>query len=51
MTNKQKPVRRWRKLLLGPALALLMLLSLFVPAFADEGALIVEDGMMQPILQ
>ena len=51
MTNKQKPAVRRGKLPLSMALALLMLLTLFVPAFADEGALIVEDGMMQPILQ
>ena len=51
MTNRQKAAGRWGKFLLGPTLALLMLLSLSVPAFGDEGALIVEDGMMQPMLQ
>lgn len=51
MTNRQKAAGRWGKLLLGPTLAILMLLSLSVPAFGDEGALIVEDGMMQPMLQ
>ena len=51
MTNRQQPAGRWGKLLLGPALALLMMLSLIVPAFADEGVLVVDNGMMQPILQ
>ena len=51
MTNRQQPAGRWGKLLLGPTLALLILLSLSVPAFGDEGALIVADGMMQPMLQ
>ena len=46
--------RQIRKLLFGPTLSLLLLFQTVSPALADEpadGILVVEDGMMQPILQ
>ena len=52
--NFKHTARRIRELLSGLTLALLLLLQTGLPAFAAgamDGVLVVEDGMMQPILQ
>ena len=52
--NSKHAARRIWELLSGLTLALLLLLQTGLPAFAAgamDGVLVVEDGMMQPILQ
>ena len=44
-------MKQLRAPLLTLALALVMVLQLAAPAFAEDGVLVVEDGMMQPILR
>ena len=44
-------MKQLRTPLLVLALALVMVLQLAAPAFAEDAVLVVEDGMMQPILQ
>ena len=53
MTSR-KPLRRIEKMLSLMFLALVMLLQIGATALAEnaaDGVLVVEDGMMQPILQ
>jgi hypothetical protein len=47
----QMHTKQLRTPLLVLALALVMVLQLAAPAFAEDAVLVVEDGMMQPILQ